>query len=280
MEDKPALQAWSPLPPGEACPEPSRRGRGEGKPNATTPSPTLPRSQKENEKSARSRWRRPLLRVLTAVAPVLISGALRLLRKTVRITFVNEEELFGRWERGEQVIVAFWHNRAVMMPVAYRGAKLCTMNSQHRDGEIATRALARWGIRSVRGSATRGGASGFMQLVNAYRTGYDLAVVPDGPRGPRYVVKRGVVQLARATGAPIFPVTYAASRKRRLRSWDRLIIPLPFARVLFIVGQPLRVPRDADAETLEAKRVELEDRLNGITTAVEALVAGDGSFPA
>ena len=111
----------------------------------------------------------------------------------MRIQYVDADDLFARWARGEQIILAFWHNRVVMMPIPYqgRGRKVCIMNSQHRDGEIATRALERWGIRSVRGSATRGGAGGFLQLVNAFRDGYDLAVVPDGPRGPRYVVKRG-----------------------------------------------------------------------------------------
>jgi lysophospholipid acyltransferase (LPLAT)-like uncharacterized protein len=211
--------------------------------------------------------------LLTSVAPLLLSGALRLLAKTVRIEYLHGEELFGRWARGEQLIVAFWHNRVVMMPIPSRGRKLCIMNSQSRDGEIATRALARWGIRSVRGSATRGGAAGFMRLVNAYRAGYDLAVVPDGPRGPRYVVKPGVIHLARVTGAPIVPVTYAASRIRQLRSWDRLIIPLPFSRVLYVIGEPLRVPRDADDRDLEALRCELEARLNTITQAAETEVA-------
>lgn len=240
-------------------------GQIEGKEIPVQPTPQRTRR--------RRRGRTLLLRVLTVVAPVIFSGALRLLSKTVRLTYVNADELFRRWEAGEQVIVAFWHNRAVMMPIAYRGKKLCILNSQHRDGEIATRALARWGIHSVRGSATRGGVGGFMQQVNAYRRGYDLAVVPDGPRGPRYVVKPGVIHLARATHTPIIPVTYAASRTRRLRSWDRLIIPLPFSRVLFMAGQPLEVPQHADAATLETKRLELENRLNGITAAAEALVA-------
>jgi lysophospholipid acyltransferase (LPLAT)-like uncharacterized protein len=98
-------------------------------------------------------------------------------------------------------------------------------------------------------------------------------VVPDGPRGPRYVVKPGVIHLARATGAPIVPVTYAASRMRQLHSWDRLIIPLPFCRVLYVIGEPLRVPRDADDRDLEAMRCELEGRLNTITQAADAEVA-------
>ena len=221
--------------------------------------------------------RRPLrdalLSVVTVVAPLVLSGALWLLSKTVRVRFLNSDDLFDRWRRGEQVIVAFWHDRVVMLPVACRGRKLCVMNSQHRDGEIATRALARWGIRSVRGSATRGGAAGFMQLVKAHRDGYDLAIVPDGPRGPRHVVKPGIMHLARATGAPIIPVTYAASPKRQLRSWDRLIIPLPFARVLYVAAEPIEVPRHADDEALEAQRRELEARLNRITAIAEAEVA-------
>jgi lysophospholipid acyltransferase (LPLAT)-like uncharacterized protein len=147
------------------------------------------------------------------------------------------------------------------------------MNSQHRDGDIATRALERWGIRSVRGSATRGGAAGFLQLVNAFRNGYDLAVVPDGPRGPRYVVKRGIIHLGKATGAPIIPVTYAATRRRQLRNWDRFIIPLPFSRIVYIVGEPLQVPHDLSDERAEALRLELESRLNAITTAADARVA-------
>ncbi|MFI5397373.1 MAG: lysophospholipid acyltransferase family protein [Candidatus Binatia bacterium] len=221
----------------------------------------------------RHRFREMSLRLLTAVAPILLSGALWVIAKTLRIRFAGAEDLFGRWRRGERVIIAFWHDRAVMMPVAYRGRKMCIMNSQHRDGEIATRAAARWGIRAVRGSATRGGVAGFLQLLRAYRDHYDLAVVPDGPRGPRHVVKPGIIHLARATGAPIFPVTYAATRQRQLRSWDRLIIPLPFARVLYVAGEPIEVSRHADDDEIEAKRLTLEARLNDITEMAEAEVA-------
>jgi lysophospholipid acyltransferase (LPLAT)-like uncharacterized protein len=213
----------------------------------------------------RHRWRA----VLTTVAPVLISLALRVLALTVRIRYVGAENLFTRWARGEQVILAFWHNRVVMMPIAGRGQRLCIMNSQSRDGEIATRALARWDIRSVRGSATRGGASGFLQLVRAFRDGYHLAVVPDGPRGPRYVAKSGVIHLARATGAVIVPVTYAAARERRLGTWDGLLVPLPFSRVEFRVADPVIVPRDAGDEQVEELRRELEARLNAITLAAD-----------
>ncbi len=210
-----------------------------------------------------------MTRFLIAVAPPLIAAALRLLYATVRIEFVNADALRDRWVRDERTIVTFWHNRVLMMPKAYGGRRMCIMNSRSRDGEIATRALQRLGIDSVRGSASRGGAAGFMQLVNAFRRGSDLAVVPDGPRGPRYVAKAGVIHLARLTGTPLFPATYAATRFVQLGSWDRLMIPLPFSRVVIAIGEPLAVPRDADADEVERLRFELESRLNRITAEAE-----------
>jgi len=207
------------------------------------------------------------------VAPFLISAALYVLKLTLWVRFDNADDLFARWQRGEQVLVAFWHNRVLMMPLANRSAKLCVMNSRSRDGEIATRAMARWGIHSVRGSASRGAVAGFLQLVRAFRDGYSLALVPDGPRGPRYQAKAGIIHLARATGAPLYPVTYAASHKIELRSWDRLIIPLPFSRVRFVVGEPLLVPRHADDTQVEVCRRELESRLNAMTSSSDQEMA-------
>jgi lysophospholipid acyltransferase (LPLAT)-like uncharacterized protein len=106
-------------------------------------------------------------------------------------------------------------------------------------------------------------------MIEAYRQGYDLIVVPDGPRGPRYQAKPGVLQLARATGAPIFPVTYGAAWKITVRSWDRLLIPCPLSRVTYVVGQPILVPADASAEQMEEKRRELEARLRAITAQAD-----------
>ncbi|HXG19175.1 MAG TPA: lysophospholipid acyltransferase family protein [Methylomirabilota bacterium] len=199
--------------------------------------------------------------------------ALWFLGKTVRKQFLNGEELFARWRRNEQVILAFWHSRILLMPFPYRGAKACIMNSIHRDGEIITRVIKRFGIKAVRGSSTRGWIGGLKGMLQAYRQGYDLIVVPDGPRGPRCKAKPGVLQLARATGAPIFPVTYGAAWKMIVGSWDRLLIPFPFSRVTYVAGQPITVPADASPELLEAKRQELENSLIAITTLADALCA-------
>jgi lysophospholipid acyltransferase (LPLAT)-like uncharacterized protein len=204
---------------------------------------------------------------------VLALGALWLLGKTTRKRYVGAEELLAHWRRGEQVILTFWHGRILLMPFpyrTYRGQKACIMNSIHRDGEIITRVIKRFGVRAVRGSSTRGWMGGLKGMLEAYRQGCDLIVVPDGPRGPRQRVKPGVLQLARVTGAPIFPVTYGAAWKITVRSWDRLLIPLPLSRVTYVLGRPLRVPADASPALMEAKRQELEDALLMLTAQADA----------
>jgi len=218
-------------------------------------------------------------RVLLAVAPRVISATLWALLATLRIRFVDGDDLFARWARGEVLLTAFWHNRVLLMPAANRSAKVAIMISRSRDGEIATRVLRRWGIDAVRGSASRGAVTGFRQLLRAFRDGWSLALVPDGPRGPRYRAKAGIIHLARATGAPLFPVTYAASRYFQLRSWDRLIIPRPFAEIVFLIGTPVHVPRDASEDEIERLRAELEATLNELTARAEAMLGGSARAP-
>ena len=184
---------------------------------------------------------------------------------TTRKYYVGTDDLFARWERGEQVILAFWHSRIVLMRFGYRGQRACIMNSIHRDGEIITRVLKRFGIAAVRGSSSRGWVGGLKGLIEAYRLGYDLIVVPDGPRGPYQQAKSGVLQLARATGAPVYPTTYSAAWHIRIGSWDRLMIPFPFSRVVYVVGAPLSVPAETTPAQLEQQRQELEERLRTIT---------------
>ena len=205
----------------------------------------------------------------------LALGALWGLSKTMRSEYVGTQELFAHWAQGGQVILAFWHNRMVLMPFPYRGQKACIMNSVHRDGEIISRVIKRFKIISVRGSSTRGWVAGLKGMVEAYQAGYDLIIVPDGPRGPRYQAKPGVLQLARATGAAVYPVTYGAAWKTTIGSWDRLLIPFPFSKIVYIAGQPVRVPADASAELMETKRRELECNLRQITTQADTYFTPD-----
>jgi len=216
-------------------------------------------------------WRGPLLRLATVVAPPVILAVLWLLTRTLRVEIDGIAPVEERWRRGERVILTFWHGRLLGMAIAARitGARVCILVSRHRDGEIAARVLRHWGVETVRGSTTRGAVAGFRRLVLAHRGGFDVGVVPDGPRGPRHVAQPGVVFLAKATGAAVVPVSYAADRVWRLNSWDRMVIPKPFARVLINAGEPLTLQRDADDATVEALRARIEAVLNELTERAE-----------
>jgi lysophospholipid acyltransferase (LPLAT)-like uncharacterized protein len=164
-------------------------------------------------------------------APSLVAALIRGVGKTLRIETVNGAAVDARWRKGEAAIIAFWHGRQLMLPLAYHGRGLSILISRHRDGELIARAMRAFGFSSVRGSTTRGGSSALRGLVAEGRRGRDLAVTPDGPKGPRGVVQPGVIQLARLTGLPVFPLAFGASKKK---SWTRGTafssrIPLPAA---------------------------------------------------
>ena len=123
--------------------------------------------------------------------------------------------------------------------------------------------------RTVRGSSSRGGIGAFRKVVRLLKEGWDTGITPDGPRGPRCRVQPGVIELARVSGAPILPVTFAARYRFVFNSWDRFVLPLPFSPVVVIFGKPLRVGPDDD---VEAARLTLEERLNAITRQAEVTV--------
>ncbi len=120
-------------------------------------------------------------------------------------------------------------------------------------------------VQPVRGSTSRRGHQALRELTTWARRDYDLAITPDGPRGPCYVVQEGVIALAQLTGRPIVPVSFNLKWKIQTKSWDRFQIPLPFSRCEMIFGQPIRVPRGADEAEREKLRLELENGLKGIT---------------
>ncbi|MFN2375359.1 MAG: lysophospholipid acyltransferase family protein [Candidatus Binatia bacterium] len=213
-------------------------------------------------------------RLEIAAAAVAIRGVLVLLGSTVRWKKQGAEPLERCWREGEPVLMAFWHGRSILLPFVYRGRGACIMNSTHRDGEIVSRVLARFGIDSTRGSSTRGAVAGVLGLVRASRRGKDIALIPDGPRGPAGVAKAGAAELALLTGAPLFPVAVSCSRAWRLPTWDRMMLPYPFARVVMVVGEPLRpTPEGAGgrAAQRESLRAELETRLRRATADADRL---------
>ena len=211
-------------------------------------------------------------RLVLVAAPYLISLFVKSLGRTIGFSRRGFDEVESRWKQKLPSIFALWHQRLLMMPLAYKGHGLYVLISNHRDGELIARAVSRLGVRSIRGSGTRGGSAGFRLMLQTLRAGGDVAITLDGPRGPKWKAHKGAIVLAKAAGVPIFPATYACSRRKEFNSWDNFIIPAPFSRGVFVFGDPLDVPADADEQTVETLRQALETRLIEITHQAEELV--------
>ncbi len=211
-------------------------------------------------------------KLVDSLAPAIASGLIRFLRLTMRFRATNQEVLARSREQSGQFILAFWHSRWVMMPWVNPEGSLVVLHSRHRDSRMLGRMTSRFGIEQAWGSTTAGGAIGVRQLLRRIREGNDLVLTPDGPRGPRRRCQAGVIATARLSGKPIIPVAFSAHPASRLGSWDRTLVPWPFGRGLYLYGEPLCVPRDANKEEQERLRVELEVVLNRLTDQADAEV--------
>jgi lysophospholipid acyltransferase (LPLAT)-like uncharacterized protein len=199
----------------------------------------------------RRRWTR-WTRVRVTAIGWLISLVLRLLYATLRVRWADDGDMLGRRARGERFVYAAWHDSLALLPLVMLRVpgswRPRVLISWHRDAETGAQAARRFGVHFIRGSSTRGAIGAVRALIAAHRAGEDVVVVPDGPRGPRHEAKVGVVQLANATGARIVPIALSAAPGPRLASWDRMQVPLPFARVAIRFGPPVDVSeRDAGA---------------------------------
>ena len=170
-------------------------------------------------------------------------------------------------------IYCVWHNRLALCMIAYysyvkkrnHAPGMAAMVSASRDGGFLTGILECFKVQPVRGSSSRRGSQALLELTTWAERGYDLAITPDGPRGPCYVVQEGVMSLAQLTGLPIVPVSYGLNWKIRLKSWDRFQIPLPFSRCEIIYSKPIRIPHEATDAEREELRQQLETELRAIS---------------
>ena len=165
----------------------------------------------------------PLMKRVTnalkvAVVPPVGYAVIQALRRTMRWHSEGGEHVSRLFDERRSVILAFWHAQQLMMPLAIPGLEAHVLISQHRDGELIRRIITRFGLDAVRGSSTRGGAEALRRMIRIGRSGGNLALTPDGPKGPRQIAKIGVVQLARATGCPIIPMAFGCSKKNSSRA--------------------------------------------------------------
>jgi lysophospholipid acyltransferase (LPLAT)-like uncharacterized protein len=178
-------------------------------------------------------------------------------------------EHFERFRReGKPVVFVFWHGQLLPIVHIHQGEGIVVLVSEHQDGEYITRIIERNGFGTVRGSSTRGGTTGLRGLVRAARAGRDLALTPDGPRGPRGELKPGALLVAQLTGLPIVPLAVGASRAWRLSSWDGFLVPGPLSKVEVEYLPPRFVPREASRDDLAALAREIGAELNEVTRRI------------
>ena len=173
------------------------------------------------------------------------------LSRTWRIRVEGAEGLAAERLAGRPVILAFWHGEMLPMLAVHRDEGISVLISSHRDGEIIAQITQRFGCRNVRGSSSRGAGRALLGLIRELESGHDVAVTPDGPRGPARSFAPGALIAAQRTKATIVPMAAVASSAWRLKSWDRFMIPRPFARVTVVHGPPLRVESETARDAAE-----------------------------
>lgn len=194
-----------------------------------------------------------------------------LIKLTTSVTIVRGELRDALRRADTRFIYAFWHQRQVFFTVSHRGDKMTCLISNSRDGEMISETIRLCcGVKSIRGSSSRGASAAVRSLMTALESGLDLGITPDGPKGPPREVKNGILFLAQKLGVPILPITNAQSNRLVLRSWDRFHLPLPFGRAVVVYGEPISVGRGDD---LRVKAAALKRALDAITLEADELVA-------
>lgn len=211
---------------------------------------------------------------------------IRFVHATSRWDVRGGEHPAAMWNSEQPFVLAFWHGRLLMVPMAWNlGKPIQMLISQHRDGELIARAMDPFGIGTVRGSGTKkgkekGGSAALRVMVKRLKDDGYVGFTPDGPRGPRMrVASAGVIAAARLAKTPILPFAYGVARRRVMSSWDRFILPWPFNRGVFLWGAPLDVHSNAD-ETVDAAMLRLETALNDLCAEADHLCGQSAIDPA
>ncbi|MDZ4786997.1 MAG: lysophospholipid acyltransferase family protein [bacterium] len=210
-----------------------------------------------------------VLGTLGAVLLNLISSSLRW-----RELILTEEgiDVFDRPSK----ILLFWHGRQLMIPTIYWRSKsknknaLYSLISQHTDGRIMAMAIKVLGVHSVAGSSSKGGKEASKELIQKLKDGYSIGITPDGPKGPIYKAKPGALKIAYETGVKIFPITFSSEKYWQFSSWDRMILPKPFSKAVFVVGKPIEIKQKLSDENIVGMLNELNQALNESQTLADS----------
>jgi hypothetical protein len=214
-----------------------------------------------------SRWRRAQIPVIAGT----VYSVIRLLGPTLRYEVLGWQYAERVHAAGQRCIFAFWHRSILAIVWWARNREIVVMNTTHFDGQWTRRVIERLGFGTAQGSSTRGGLHGLATMAQRLEAGRDVAFTVDGPRGPRFVAKRGPAMLARMTGCPVVPFHVGVDRGHTFRqTWDHFLFPYPFSRAAFLVAPPIYVSREASREELEEKHAEVQKALERVRDISES----------
>jgi lysophospholipid acyltransferase (LPLAT)-like uncharacterized protein len=208
-------------------------------------------------------------KLVIRAADALFYSMIGAICSTLRWEVQGSENLDSVFSRGCQPIFTSWHLCMLSATWFWRDRGIVVMSSVSRDAEYTGRVIKRFGYGTVRGSATRGGGRALAEMAKCLENGLPVGFTIDGPRGPAQVAKPGAVTLARHTGQAILPFHIAVSSYIEFPSWDRMQIPLPFARAATFIGKPIYVPRDATSEEVSAKHAAVQSALDSLILETE-----------
>ncbi len=204
------------------------------------------------------------------IIAAVVYSVVRLIGPTLRFEIVGIHNAVQIRDDGEKGIGVFWHRCIFPAAWFWRNRRIFVMNTVHFDGQWTRRVIERLGFGTVQGSSTRGGMEALVGMAQRLEQGNHVAFTIDGPRGPRYVAKPGAAILARRTGAPISPFHIAVERGITFKkAWDLFRLPFPFSRAVLFFAPPIRVPTDADNETVRRKQAEVQSALERVRDAAE-----------
>lgn len=208
---------------------------------------------------------------------IIILGYMKLVYHTSRKVFINHDNLIEAAKNKKPLIVCFWHNRLMMIPFATNKPKklhpdynFMTLASRHGDGKFVGKIMEKLGLISIYGSSKNGRKTGrgiemknLKKIIKGLKSGLSLGVTPDGPRGPNQKINGEIVNIARMCGAEILAASYSSSRYKKLKTWDKFYIPLPFSTLCFYCDNITTVvPKDANEAEANAIKKEVEQRMN------------------
>ncbi len=201
-------------------------------------------------------------RLFIRVADLAFYGLIRVIGLLVSFEVEGIEHIEAIESSGRKPIYCFWHDQIFLSTYYFRDRGIVVLTSQSRDGEYIARFIKRFGYGAVRGSSSRGGVAGLVEMIRLTRKGLPMGLSVDGPKGPRHVAKSGAVMLAKKSGFPILPFAIRPQKYWTVNSWDKLVIPKPFTTAIVTIEKPIEVSADASEAEQEVKLVELQSTLD------------------